>query len=83
MTDEDLYRLYREEQRLYREYVEASSEEARYPQRVAKKRDAWITLHRKLRDVLDPDTLRRILQSAIPTEHYEARMAARKAKVKA
>jgi len=64
MTDDDLYRLYREEQRLYREYIHANTEDARHPKAINEKRDAWIALHRKLREVLDPDELRRILAAA-------------------
>jgi hypothetical protein len=64
MTDDDLYRLYREEQRLYREYIHANTEDARHPKAIDEKRDAWIALHRKLREVLPPDELRRILLAA-------------------
>jgi hypothetical protein len=65
MTDDDLYRLYREEQRLYREYIHANTEDQRHPKAIAEKRDAWIALHRKLREVLPPDRLRELLRPEV------------------
>jgi hypothetical protein len=65
MTDEDLYLLLREEMRLYREYVHASTEEARYPARIEKKRKAWIALHGKLQQALPMAERRRILQERV------------------
>ena len=82
MTDADLYALYREEQRLYREYVEALSEEARWPHKVARKREAWESLYRKLRVVLPSKKLREILQSEVVARSYEERLAAKKARVR-
>ena len=78
MTDADLYALYREEQRLYREYVNALSEESRYPQRIAKKRDAWESLYRKLRVVLPSAKLRELLQSDVVERSYKERLEIRK-----
>ena len=78
-SDSDLYTLHREEARLFREYVHANTEEARYPARIAEKRDAWITLHRKLRAALPADELRRILRSDIPENALKAREAAKEA----
>jgi len=78
MTDADLYALYREEQRLYRAYVESLSEESRWPAKVARKRDDWESLYRKLRVVLPSKKLRELLQSEVVARSYEDRLAASK-----
>jgi len=78
MTDADLYQLYREEQRLYREYVGSLSEESRWPSKTAKKREAWESLYRKLQVVLPAKKLREILQSDVASRSYADRQAAKK-----
>ena len=79
MTDEDLYLLHREEVRLYNAYVDATNgrhrlnSQAISATQVAKARDAWIALHRKLREALPPAERRRILQAVIEAADNEAR----------
>jgi hypothetical protein len=62
VTDDDLYLLHREELRLYGAYVHAKTEEARYPQRVARKRDEWIRFATALAKRFPTEEVRRVLQ---------------------
>jgi hypothetical protein len=78
MTDSDLYMLYREEQRLYRAYVESLSEESRWPSKTARKREAWEAMYRKLQVVLPAKKLRELLQSDVVARSYKDRLAASK-----
>lgn len=71
MTDEDLYLLLDEEMRLYYTYTQAMSEEARYPKRVAKKRQAWVDLYQKLRPVVSPEKRRELLQRRVEAAAIE------------
>jgi hypothetical protein len=81
VTDEDLYLLHREEVRLYNAYIDATNGRHRLntqaisAKQVSDARDAWIALHRKLREALPPAERRRILQAVIKSADNEARRA--------
>ena len=61
MSDDDLELLMAEEYRLFPEYVHSNTEESRYPQRIERKRRAWVELYTKLGAVLTPAKRRELL----------------------
>lgn len=71
-NDPDLWLLHQEEARLWQVYVNARGD-ARRPAAAREARKAWEGLYRKVRAVLPPDELRRLIRDHVETSGRRAR----------